>query len=86
LRIFKYPINIGKTDIGLPVGSYVLSVQMQNGQPCVWVMLDPDDENKTVATFEVVGTGHDIDRTDKGFVGTFQDGAFVWHLFVGIYK
>ena len=79
--IWKYPLESGKNIISLPWDNQILTVQMQNGEPYVWVLLDPKE--KTYPTLlEVYGTGHTIeDSQSKHYIGTWQDGKCVWHLF-----
>ncbi len=85
--IWKYQIPINdKFAIEIPVGSQVLSVQMQKGSPCIWVLVNPDNKLASRA-FNLVGTGQklpsDWDCTKKKFIGTFQmaEGNLVYHLF-----
>lgn len=60
-----------------------LDAQMQNGIPCFWVLLNPNEE-KITERFEIYGTGHEIHYDmgiDREYLSTFQESYFVWHLF-----
>lgn len=80
-RIWKYDLNInGLTTLRMPDGAKPLTVQMQGIVPCLWAMVDPDYE-ATERVFDFVGTGHAIPETlETDYIGTIQQGPFVWHL------
>jgi len=84
-RIFKYTLEI--TDfqtIELPKGYELLTVKMQNGNACIWCLIDEEAEKEAV-NFEVFGTGHEIGYDmgiDRKYIGTyFLDNGLVFHLF-----
>lgn len=83
--IYKYPIRI--TDIQrfpMPVGAKILTVQVQNGNPFVWAMVDTGVSTEEVS-IRVHGTGHPIcDSSNLEYLGTFQSmygGNLVFHVF-----
>lgn len=83
-RILKYELKDDLTTIQLPALSQILTVQIQNSKPHVWVLVDdyyPEGER----TFFIFGTGEEIpDMFSKDdYVGTFQmlEGMLVWHVF-----
>jgi hypothetical protein len=79
-QIWKYKVeNI----IEMPKGAEILTVQIQNGQmfnACIWAKVNPENELEK-RQFVVIGTGHSFDDTNCEYIGTYQDGPFVWHLF-----
>ena len=81
--IYKYPLGPGRTKLLLPHGAQVLTVQMQQGEPCLWARVDPGNPPER-RVFDTFGTGHKMpdDRT-LVYVATFQmdGGALVWHAF-----
>lgn len=84
-KIFKYPIMItDKQSFPMPVGAKILTVQVQNGNPCIWAMVDPEALTEEV-TIRVHGTGHTIyDSSNLEYIGTFQSmyGVnLVFHVF-----
>ena len=49
-KIYKYAIEItDDRDIVMPVGAKILTVQNQNGVPCIWAMVDPNSEKRKCA-------------------------------------
>lgn len=81
--IWKFPFEItGEQKIFMPRTAKILSVQVQHGTPCIWALVDTD-EQKTERTFIVHGTGHPCSCDASEFIGTFQisGGALVFHLF-----
>ena len=85
--IWKYHISIGINNIGMPKDANILCVQIQNGKPCIWARVNLDNEIEK-RSFAVFGTG--ISMSNLGFmkiyIGTFQEGEFVGHLFELIEK
>lgn len=86
MTIWKYNIKIGITALDLPKDSEVLCVQVQDANPCIWVKVNPENK-KEWRTFVTYGTSYEIDtQTEKKYIGTFQLGSFVGHLFEIINK
>ena len=82
-KIWKYEFPV-KTKFTIEVPEYakVLSVQTQNGKPCIWVMVDDKYIEKLVEReFYVIPTGVPFDDKEISYIGTYQQGAFVYHLF-----
>jgi hypothetical protein len=81
--IYKYTLAINGDDlIQLPKHSTILSLQVQNNKPCIWVLIDPNEAMEDIH-FVTYGTGHEIRPGLGDFVGTYQlnDGEFVFHVF-----
>jgi len=87
--IWKFPFEIGDRSgpliLSMPIGSQILSVQMQNDVPTIWAIVDElkDKENRL---FMIFGTGQPFGAPGdmcEFYVGTIQtaDGGFVWHIF-----
>lgn len=76
MKIFKYEVSV---EIEMPVGATILSVQMQGGTAQLWALVDPYAGTER-RRFAVIGTGWDI-PDHHVYLGTWQDGPFVWHLF-----
>lgn len=86
--IFKFKLEIAyQQHIEMPKNTDILSVQIQNGWPCIWVLIDVDQINNTESrTFDMFGTGTPIkchDSVELKFIDTFQlcGGSLVYHLF-----
>lgn len=82
--IYKYPLEFTNTQpFVLPLGSKILTVQMQNDKPFIWVLFNNAVTQTEVRELTVVGTGYEFNLSTPGdkYVGTFQENSFVWHLF-----
>lgn len=90
LTIYKYPIfgrAVLQRDfaIDMPEDARILCVQVQNGAPCIWAMVDPSLPMQP-RHFVLVGTGQPLGGANSGgYVGSFQleYGVYVFHLFEG---
>jgi len=67
----------------MPVGAQVLHVHMQHGIPCIWALVDSENENEIERrVFSLRGTGHVLDDGYRTYIGTIHDGdIYVWHIF-----
>lgn len=79
--IWKYQLRlIDVQEVDMPLNAEVLHLDMQGPYPCIWVYLDPDLNGTERRTFVTHGTGHKI-PDNHVYIGTYQDGPFVWHVF-----
>jgi len=84
--IWKYEMGITvKQKLEMPVNAEILTVQIQEGKPCLWALVDPN-EKKEIRTFETFGTGSPIYcdmEIDRKYIGTCQlyDGSLILHIF-----
>jgi len=82
MQIWKYELEV--TDVQsviMPRGAEVLSVQNQGGSICLWVIVDPKEEN-VWREFEIIGTGNPMEPDiRRSFIGTVQVDRLVWHVF-----
>lgn len=85
--IYKYPLVIKDTQfVTMQYTSEILSVQMQNGQPVLWAMVETEDDDMIKREIIIKGTGHDIPDMELNrmrYITTIQDGRLVWHVFEG---
>lgn len=87
--IYKVKLAIEDSQfISFQQPAQVLSVQVQNEVPCLWVMVDTEQPffNYEISTF---GTGNPIPKDFNGtFIGTYQlrNGRFVGHVFISSYQ
>ena len=90
--IWKYPLKIEEGHlIALPLGAKVLSFGISNNVPCIWVMVNPDEQEKKDRVFMLYGTGEDIlndEKTDLNHIGTVEHIGLkeIWHLFEVVNK
>lgn len=79
--IWKFPFKVtDHLEIPMPVGAHVLHVECQNGTPCMWAIVDIN-QPLVKQQFRIFGTGHPINENLGIYIGTFQQRAFVWHVF-----
>lgn len=82
--IYKYPLKVSdEQTILLPKGAQMLTVQIQNGQPCLWVLIDPSNLPESRKVF-IRGTAQDVTGLGR-YISTFQiyGGDLVFHVFEG---
>lgn len=83
--IWKFPLPLdeaddtGKHRVKMPMYSRNLTVQVQYGTPTLWAQVHPKS-NTVTRIFEWVGTGGAA-PTGGTYVGTIQDGDYVFHLY-----
>jgi hypothetical protein len=80
--IYKYPLLIlNEQEIEMPMGAGLMAVQMQQGQPCLWALVDTlnTPEKRKVL---IRGTGHPAEGVGR-YISTFQmkGGELVFHAF-----
>lgn len=79
--IYKYEIPIQDNfEIELPIDYHILTFQVQDNAPYIWVYHDTDDPKRKVS-FSMIGTGNFMIHKILTYVGTVQLDGFVWHLF-----
>lgn len=85
--IYKTPLACAlQQDIPMPHNAEVLSLQTQNGVPCIWwrtpFPMGPV-ESAPGRRFYTHGTGHMLHEDVGRFIGTYQldGGRLVFHVF-----
>ena len=84
--IYKYEINaVDMVYIDMPKCAKVLTLQIQNGTPMIWALVDNKNETEQ-RVFDIIGTGHsvpDLNGFRREYINTFQlhGGSLVFHLF-----
>lgn len=85
-RIFKYELIVADhSKLCLPIGSRILSVQVQRGTVCLWAIVDEYQKELRFVDIYMYGTGQhvsDADLAGKRFAGTVQLGDLVCHVFL----
>jgi hypothetical protein len=77
--IWKFQLTA--MDVPMPFDAEICTFQYQAGVPCIWAIVDPDVMS-TTRRFRIFGTGHELPAAEECYyVGTAQEGQFVWHLF-----
>lgn len=81
--IYKYVLWPEPTNnILIPRDGKIISIQIQNDKPVMWVLVDPI-KPEIKRTFEIIPTGLKFDYDCKEYIGTFQvdGGSLVFHVF-----
>ena len=84
--IWKFNLNILATSqtIRMPIGAEILTVQIQDGKPCLWAEVDGDGKVLTEPRFiQVYETGQAMIGMswDRKYIATIQIGQTVYHVF-----
>lgn len=81
-QVWKFAIVPFATDIRMPKGAKLLHVALQDENPCLWAEVESKAPivKRNIRTY---GTGHKIDDEPSIYVGTFQIGQFVFHVYDG---
>ena len=74
--VYKYRLG----DIQLPVGAKVLTAGVQGGEFYLWAEVDTDQPLEE-RHFVVYGTGWEITDSNRCYIATLFEGAFVWHVY-----
>ena len=80
--IHKYPFEIvdqQTIEICKPAIFRHIGLDPQ-GDPCIWAEVYPGRDFNTMELF-VVGTGHPIPTGALTFLGSFNQGPFMWHVY-----
>lgn len=84
MEIWKYVLTITNTQqLQLPKGAQFISVANQNGNLCVWAMVNPAAPTEE-RCIEIIGTGYYVaggDGLNRRFIGTALVGLGVCHVF-----
>ena len=88
LTIWKYPVPVeDHFELSLPIGARPLAVQVQHGNPQMWILLDKDKDEVLYIKrrFRIAGTGHLIQESAESlhYIDTFQllGGNLIFHVF-----
>lgn len=84
MTIYKYPLTLtGRQVVALPARSTPISVGLQDRVICMWAIVPDGKLPKMDRSICIYGTWHDMgDIVSPGqFLGTVQQGIYVWHVF-----
>ena len=81
--IWKYKLeSLVSQTIRMPQGAKILTVQIQNEVPCIWVEVDICQKTKKENRYILIHpTGREINLTRQIYIGTFQLDQLVLHVF-----
>lgn len=80
--IYKFQLKPAITEHSLHSGAEILTVQVQRGEPYIWVLMNPAME-KVKVKFRVYPTGASMEENPGKYIGTFQleDLGLVFHVY-----
>lgn len=87
--VWKYALEVADEQvIEMPANAHILTVQTQQGTPCIWALVDPTRPYEPRKLL-IAGTGHerkDLDDVGVSYIGTFQvmGGGLIFHVFESV--
>ena len=83
-KIFKYDLSFeSRTFIRMPEDSEIMDIQIQNGKPVMWAMVDPESKEIVVRINRLfTGQGMQLEATHNEYLGTIQYEGLVYHYFM----
>jgi hypothetical protein len=85
--IWKFPLNTINTDVEMPKGARVLSVQAQDNEIFLWAEVTPTEKDVT-RYFDVFPTGAPLpERPGQIYLGTvlLHGGKLVFHVYENLH-
>ena len=82
--IYRYTMVSRHCEFEVPKGGKVLDVQIKSGEdlPSIWILIETDNmDKKETRKFHSYGTGVGIPGDPGKYIGTFQDGSLMHHVF-----
>lgn len=81
--IYKYPLEVKHKQLfKVPVDIKPLSVQVQNGTPCLWAEVDNNVAEKYITVY-TIGTGIELPEGNIVYSGTYQyEECLVFHIYI----
>lgn len=82
MKIYKWSVCPDKSmTLEMPITTKILpAVFMQGTNLCFWGIVNETGKMEN-RTFFIAGTGGEFNGTDKEYIGSVQDGLYIWHLF-----
>lgn len=83
-RIFKYELDLGnETFLRMPEVSEILDIQIQDGRPVMWAIVEPDTK-EIVVKINAYYTGEYLNNADMEdeYISTIQHEGLVYHYFM----
>lgn len=82
--VYKFKLEVTeRQEVTMPKDAKMLCIQVQNGTPCLWALVEPKNPTENVA-IRIHGTGHNINDAERlEYIGTFQvrNYGLVFHAF-----
>ena len=75
--IWKFPLDVQPYNkIEMPSGAKILSLQVQNNKPTLWILVEPERATREIRTFAMIPTGGpfpDVPVDDEFCLRTHRD-------------
>ena len=83
-KIFKYDLSFeNRTFIRMPEDSEIMDIQIQEGKPVMWAMVDTESKEIVVRiNMLFTGQGMQLEATHNEYLGTIQHEGLVYHYFM----
>jgi len=78
--VWKYALAAGKNTLYIPEDCKFLHVDVQDGKPHIWVLVDHTKRYSEICVF-LAATGEHLPENVGHHVGTFLVNEFVFHVF-----
>jgi hypothetical protein len=81
--IYKYPLEaVDEQTITTKANYKILTVAVQNEQPCLWIEVDTEKDDEDIKIF-THGTGHPLFSEANNYIGSYQlhKGSLVFHVY-----
>ena len=83
--IFKYPLTgASYQDLYMPTNAQILKLDTQNGTPCIWALIDPNESIERIE-IRIFYTGEPIYEADERlhYIGTYKqnEDSLIFHVF-----
>jgi hypothetical protein len=82
--VFKYPMNQsshGRLFLTMPRGAQLLHVSLQDGQMCLWALIDQGEFQLEQRAVNALWTDWPAPESPGRYMNSVQQGALVWHFF-----
>lgn len=80
MTIWKFPLDPATLSLTMPMGAEILSLHLKGKTPTIWALVDETAPTENVP-IEIYGPGHTLPANPGKFIGAFQTGPYVFHVF-----
>lgn len=77
---YQFPLTHERQVFNMPHGAIILDAQMRGTEVAIWALVHPGRPMES-RFFQVFGTGDSTVPDSAIWIGTTQQGVWVWHVF-----
>jgi len=83
-KIYKYELSFeNRTFVRMPEKSEIMDIQIQDGKPVMWAMVETDSKEIVVRINSLfTGQGMQLESTRNEYLATIQHEGLVYHFFM----